>query len=386
MSANDHAPRILLADDNADMRDYVRRLLSGSYRIDVVADGMAALEAIRGHRPDLLLTDIMMPRLDGFGLIRAMREDEELRDLPIIALSAKAGDEAKVEGLEVGADDYLVKPFSAREVVAIVHSTLELTKVRRETVASLRESEARFRNMADHAPVMMWVTDAEAYCTYLNRGWYEFTGQTEETGLGYGWLDATHPDDKAFAEKAFLAANEKQEAFRIEYRLRRADWQYRCPPRRQERCQAWRRRSRRPQEAVAADGRGRRRASEVCHGRRLSRAVILTRRPWTCSSLRTTSSPSRPTDRLPREGRRPPISGRRLESPHGCDRIGHSPAGHGGNNMSGQERPRATGIVSLVQTRWCLRGDFRCHPTPTSSPLRVNGFRRRAANPEASRA
>lgn len=221
------APRILLADDNADMRDYVRRLLAGAYRVDVVSDGLAALDAIRQDRPDLLLTDIMMPRLDGFGLIRAIREDDTLRDLPIIALSAKAGEEAKVEGLDVGADDYLVKPFSARELVAVVHSVLELAKVRRDTVASLRESEERFRNMADHAPVMMWVTDEQASCTYLNRGWYEFTGQTEVTGLGYGWLDATHPQDKAFAEQVFLAANEKHEGFRIEYRLRRADGEYR---------------------------------------------------------------------------------------------------------------------------------------------------------------
>jgi PAS domain S-box-containing protein len=225
--AASHAPRVLLADDNADMRDYVRRLLVGSYRVDVVNDGLAALESIRQDRPDLLLTDIMMPRLDGFGLIRAIREDDMLRDLPVIALSAKAGEEAKVEGLDVGADDYLVKPFSARELVAVVHSTLELAKVRRETMASLRESEARFRNMADHAPVMMWVTDAQASCTYLNRGWYEFTGQTEAAGLGYGWLDATHPEDKVFAEQVFLNANEKHEGFRIEYRLRRADGEYR---------------------------------------------------------------------------------------------------------------------------------------------------------------
>lgn len=227
LSVEPNAPRVLLADDNADMRDYVRRLLSGPYRVDVVGDGLAALEAIRMERPDLLLTDIMMPRLDGFGLIRAIRDDASLRDLPVIALSARAGEEAKVEGLEVGADDYLVKPFSARELVAVVHSNLELAKVRRETVASLRESEARFRNMADHAPVMMWVTDAQASCTYLNRGWYEFTGQTEASGLGYGWLDATHPDDKAFAEETFLAANDKHEGFRIEYRLRRADGEYR---------------------------------------------------------------------------------------------------------------------------------------------------------------
>ncbi len=221
------AARILLADDNADMRDYVRRLLSGTYEVEVVGDGMDALASINHRRPDLLLTDVMMPRLDGFGLIKAIRAVPALRDLPVIALSARAGEEAKVEGLDAGADDYLAKPFSARELAATVHSNLELARLRRETVASLRESEARFRNMADHAPVMMWVTDPEGRCTYLNRGWYDFTGQTPAEGLDYGWLEATHPDDKFSAGETFHQANARQEAFRIEYRLRGADGEYR---------------------------------------------------------------------------------------------------------------------------------------------------------------
>lgn len=93
--------------------------------------------------------------------------------------------------------------------------------------AALRESEARFRNMADQAPVMTWVTDANGYCTYLNRRWYDFTGQTPEEAEGLGWLDATHPDDKAEAERVFLDANARAEPFRIEYRLRRADGTHR---------------------------------------------------------------------------------------------------------------------------------------------------------------
>ncbi|MBB5716951.1 PAS domain S-box protein [Sphingomonas aerophila] len=92
---------------------------------------------------------------------------------------------------------------------------------------ALRESESRFRNMADHAPVMMWVTDPSGYCTYLNRGWYEFTGQMPEKAEGFGWLDATHPDDKAEAERIFREANAARSPFRAEYRLRRADGSYR---------------------------------------------------------------------------------------------------------------------------------------------------------------
>ena len=223
----DTAPRVLVADDNADMRDYVRRLLSGSYQVEVVPDGLAALESVRKRRPSVLLTDIMMPGLDGFGLIKAIRRDNDLRDLPIIALSARAGEEAKVEGLDAGADDYLVKPFSARELVATIKSNLNLAFVRREMMAALKESEARFRNMADHAPVMMWVTDIDGCCTYLNKGWYEFTGQTEAEGLGFGWLRATHPEDAEYVSRVFLECNKQHDPFRLEYRLRRADGEYR---------------------------------------------------------------------------------------------------------------------------------------------------------------
>ncbi len=118
--------RILLADDNADMRGYVRRLLARSCDVQTVADGQEALEAIRAKRPDLILTDVMMPNLDGFGLLRAIRSDADLREIPVIMLSARAGEESRVEGLEAGADDYLVKPFSARELIARVSSLLEL--------------------------------------------------------------------------------------------------------------------------------------------------------------------------------------------------------------------------------------------------------------------
>lgn len=114
--------------------------------------------------------------------------------------------------------------------VTLVKETAERTwgtLERARAEAAVRESEARFRQMADHAPVMMWVTDLTGYCTYLNRLWYEFTGQTECEAQGFGWLDATHPDDRGLAAKAFNDANAAQAPFRMEYRLRRADGHYR---------------------------------------------------------------------------------------------------------------------------------------------------------------
>jgi len=97
----------------------------------------------------------------------------------------------------------------------------------RAAESALYESEARFRNMADHAPVMMWTTNPSGSCTYLNRRWYEFTGQTEAEALGLEWTQATHPDDRAPAEQAFLSANAAQKPFEVEYRLRRSDRAYR---------------------------------------------------------------------------------------------------------------------------------------------------------------
>jgi signal transduction histidine kinase len=133
-------PHILLADDNADMRDYVTRLLQPAYNIQSVRDGQEALHAARAVRPDLILSDVMMPRLDGVGLLAGIRADADLRDLPVILLSARAGEEARLEGLEAGADDYLVKPFSARELLARVRSNLDLARLRQAARDALRQA------------------------------------------------------------------------------------------------------------------------------------------------------------------------------------------------------------------------------------------------------
>ena len=131
---------VVLADDNLDMRNYVERLLrAAGYRVEAVADGAAALGAIRRLQPHLVLSDVMMPNLDGFGLLRELRHDETIKDTPIVLLSARAGEEAKLEGLRAGADDYLTKPFSAQELLARVATTLELAHARRETARLLKE-------------------------------------------------------------------------------------------------------------------------------------------------------------------------------------------------------------------------------------------------------
>ena len=178
----DERPLILVADDNADMRDYVRSLLATRYEVEAVGDGEAALAAIARRKPDLVLTDVMMPRLNGLELLAKLRADPETSTLPIILLSARAGEESRIEGMQSGADDYLIKPFSTRELLARVESHVKMARFRSEATDTLRESEARFRHMADNAPVMIWVSEPDASCSFLGKSWYDFTGQTPETG------------------------------------------------------------------------------------------------------------------------------------------------------------------------------------------------------------
>ncbi len=161
-------PRILLADDNSDMRNYILRLLSQENEVTAVADGLAALRAARRERPDLILTDVMMPGLDGFGLLRELRADPETRDLPIIMLSARAGEESRVEGMEAGADDYLVKPFSARELLARVGAHLQMARLRQEAAEALRESHARFEALFDAAPIGIYLVDGDMRIRQVN--------------------------------------------------------------------------------------------------------------------------------------------------------------------------------------------------------------------------
>src|SRR5262249_41756967 len=122
-----------------------KHLLSGRYDVHAMADGAEALEAARRFRPALVLADVMMPQLDGFGLLRAIRDDASIAGIPIILLSARAGEEARVEGLQAGADDYLVKPFTARELLARVEAHITLASFRRDTA----EREERLRMEAE---------------------------------------------------------------------------------------------------------------------------------------------------------------------------------------------------------------------------------------------
>jgi signal transduction histidine kinase/CheY-like chemotaxis protein len=160
--------RVLVADDNADMSEYVSRLLrERGCVVDIARDGREALAMARMRRPDLVLSDVMMPGLDGFELLAALRADGRTSSIPVILLSARAGEEARVEGVEAGADDYLIKPFSARELVARVESHLQranalaterrATTERERVLAAVNAERARLRELFAQAPAAIAV-------------------------------------------------------------------------------------------------------------------------------------------------------------------------------------------------------------------------------------
>lgn len=177
-------PRVLVADDNADMRQYVERLLADEYAVETVADGEAALAAALVRRPDLVLTDVMMPRLDGFGLLQRLRSRLETRDIPVIMLSARAGEESRVEGMEAGADDYLVKPFGARELLARVGAHLQIALMKRQAQQNLQvERDLLSVTLASIGDAVI-TTDIDGRVAIMNSVAEQLTGWTNEFAAG----------------------------------------------------------------------------------------------------------------------------------------------------------------------------------------------------------
>jgi signal transduction histidine kinase/DNA-binding response OmpR family regulator len=214
-------PLIILADDNADMREYVARLLSAHYLVEAVADGEAALKAVARRMPSLVLSDVMMPRMDGMELLARLRAEPRTAAVPVILLSARAGEEAKVEGLDAGADDYLVKPFSARELLARVDAHLKIASVRGEAMASLRGSEERYRAFVTASSDVVYRMNADwSEMRYL-RG-KDFIPDTNNPSRT--WLETyIYPDHRAQVLAAVNEAIHTKSPFELEHAVIRVD-------------------------------------------------------------------------------------------------------------------------------------------------------------------
>ncbi len=177
--------RIVVADDNADMRTYIRRLLAqAGYTVIAVADAEAALAVCQADPPDLLLSDMMMPGMGGLALLRHIRAGGNTASLPAMFLSARSGEEARIEGLAAGADDYLTKPFPARELVARVESVIRLAQVRRKAEEDMRKLAEEMEDLYDHAPCGYHSLDADGIVIRMNK--------TELAWLGYAAADVVN--------------------------------------------------------------------------------------------------------------------------------------------------------------------------------------------------
>ena len=263
-SPNAKRAPIVVADDNADMRQYLTRLLSERYEVHAVVDGRQAFEATRRLRPALVLADVMMPHLDGFGLLRAIREDSAVAGTPVILVSARAGEESRVEGLEADADDYLIKPFAARELLARVAAHVKMANLRRDTAEreerlrseaelereklraseeqlaqtsqlydELRRADAELQLQAGllhRLPVSAWTLNPDGTPDFVNEVWLEFAGQTLDFVRSHpeAWMTAVHPEDRKAASKAFWDGVRSGQGFAVEARsLRARDRTYR---------------------------------------------------------------------------------------------------------------------------------------------------------------
>jgi signal transduction histidine kinase len=214
-------PLVLVADDNTDMRQYIVRMLGLHYRIEAVPDGEAALAAAFRKTPDLVLTDIMMPRLDGFGLLKALRADPRTSGVPVIMLTARAGEESRIKGMQQGVDDYMVKPFSGRELLARVAAHLEMARMRRESIQAIQASEAQFRALISASSDAVYRMNAD-WTEMRQLHGREFISDTHEPNRS--WMEKyIHPGDHLRVTQAIEEAVRTQSVFELEHQVLRID-------------------------------------------------------------------------------------------------------------------------------------------------------------------
>ena len=246
---------ILVVDDTSDsLRVLASTLTADGYNVQPADSGELALAALTHHIPELILLDIRMPGMDGFEVCRRLKAQPHSRNIPVVFLSALTEVEDRVEGLKLGAVDFISKPFRKEELLARVETHLELARLRvslenrvaertaelresnrrlqveleehQRTMRALSESEQRFRHLADTVPAVIWLSDRGDSVVFLNRYALSFTGRTMAELEGHGWHQALHPDDRHLIERR-PETPPSADSFQRELRLRHADGEYR---------------------------------------------------------------------------------------------------------------------------------------------------------------
>jgi PAS domain S-box-containing protein len=223
-SSAERKPVILLADDNADMREYVAGLLGERFQLVESDTGRTALAKAQQLTPDLVLTDVMMPEMDGFALLAALRQNPVTRTVPVIMLSARAGEESRIDGIDAGADDYLTKPFSARELLARVDAQLKLARLRKEAMeqeAALNLEISKAKRFAwealEHIPDVFYTFDRDFRFNYMNAAGAEIARRLGKDLLGECVWDLLPELKGTVLESSFQRAMEQRVAVEFEY-------------------------------------------------------------------------------------------------------------------------------------------------------------------------
>ncbi len=223
--------RVLLVEDNHDMREYVCRLLSSRFDVVTAGNGRKALQEAKEHLPDLVLSDVMMPEMDGFQLLAALREDPSTASVPVVLLSARAGEDSLIEGMQSGADDYLVKPFTARELMARVGAHIKIARFRREALEresrlqlDLRQSEReqqRLLAVLDQSTDFIGLADLEARVLYVNSSGRSLVGLSQTDDIQQLAIkDFFFAEDVALLEQEIVPAVMREGRWQGEIRFR----------------------------------------------------------------------------------------------------------------------------------------------------------------------
>ncbi|PVF95897.1 hypothetical protein CPB86DRAFT_737923 [Serendipita vermifera] len=213
---------ILLADDNQDMLEYIRDIFSKYCRVKTASNGRIALELARKHSPHLIISDVMMPALDGFGLVNSIKEDPMLESTPIILLSARAADANRAEGMLSGADDYVSKPFSSRELLARASFHIQLGKRRREMEAKFKERTKEMQILSDLSPSGLFRLDIKGQMAQCNNRFRELAGMRE--GEENNWLEFVHVDYRSRVQSTLREALEKESLTQVDFVFSNGNW------------------------------------------------------------------------------------------------------------------------------------------------------------------
>jgi PAS domain S-box-containing protein len=220
-------PHILLVDSDPQMRQYMTGLLSEHYAIDAVADAPSAFTLTREQVPDLVLASVMTCVLDGFDLLREFRRDARVGEVPIILYSSSTGEESCLEGIEAGADDYMITPLSERQLLTRVRAQLRIAQTCRQSIHALRASEERYRTLVTATTANVWSAAPNGDVIGEAQGWEKMTGQTPQEYRGSSWIDVVHSDDRQRLLETWRRAVRGATPFTADYRIRRSDGSYR---------------------------------------------------------------------------------------------------------------------------------------------------------------